>query len=184
PAAYGRSLPQYDPQLGRLCAERGIGSERAATPAPEVSSRPERGMDPAHTTPFATPGGPAKWPHIPGYVILEELDRGGMGVVYRGHDPDLNRSLAIKVLLHEHRENPELHRRFLEEAQIMSQLQHPGVAPLHEIGRLDDGRPFFSMKQVKGKTLAALLEERGEAEGSGAASASAVPDNLPRILGI
>jgi serine/threonine-protein kinase len=133
---------------------------------------------------FAELGAGSEWPRIPGYEILDELNRGGMGVVYRGRDPDLNRSLAIKVLLHEHKDDSELQWRFLEEAQIMGQLQHPGVAPIHEIGRLDDGRPFFSMKQVKGQTLAALLKGREQAQGSGAGTASDVPDRLPRILGV
>lgn len=92
------------------------------------------------------------------YKILEEIGRGGMGVVYRGHDAGLDRVLAIKVLLNEHEKNTELVKRFLEEARIMGQLQHPGVAPIHEVGWLKDGRPFFSMKQIKGQTLAELLK--------------------------
>lgn len=96
------------------------------------------------------------------YELREEIGRGGMGVVYRGHDADLNRTLAVKVLLEKHTDNEELKRRFLEEAQIMGQLQHPGVAPIHEIGTLEDGRPFFSMKQIKGKTLTELLRSQSE----------------------
>jgi serine/threonine-protein kinase len=94
------------------------------------------------------------------YELGEEIGRGGMGVVYRGHDPDLDRMLAVKVLLEEHRDNEQLVRRFLEEAHIMGQLQHPGVAPIHELGRLADGRPFFSMRQIQGQTLAELLKDR------------------------
>jgi serine/threonine protein kinase/tetratricopeptide (TPR) repeat protein len=75
------------------------------------------------------------------------------------------------LLLAEHRDNADLHKRFLEEAQIMGQLQHPGVPPIHAIGRSEDGRPFFAMKQVKGRTLSVLLKEEGVAE-------------LPRLLGV
>ncbi|HYV37312.1 MAG TPA: serine/threonine-protein kinase, partial [Gemmataceae bacterium] len=97
---------------------------------------------------------------VPGYEVLSVLGRGGMGVVYLARDSDLERAIAIKVLLAEHANQPDYLRRFMEEARIMAQLQHPGVAPLHEIGKLADGRPFFAMKQVKGRTLADLLKQR------------------------
>src|SRR5262249_1492428 len=64
-------------------------------------------------------------------------------------------------------------RRFVEEAQVCGQLQHPAIVPVHDLGRLEDGRPFFAMKLVKGRTLAELLQER--------ASRS---EDLPRFLGI
>ena len=59
-----------------------------------------------------------------------------------------------------HREKPELVRRFVEEAQIGGQLQHPGIVPVYELGSFADRRPFFTMKLVKGHTLAELLKER------------------------
>jgi serine/threonine-protein kinase len=97
--------------------------------------------------------------------LLGEVARGGMGVIIKGRDSDLGRDLAVKVLLEQHRENPDLIRRFVEEAQIAGQLQHPGVVPVYELGTLDDRRPYFAMKLVKGRTLAELLEERaGPAE--------------------
>jgi serine/threonine-protein kinase len=96
-----------------------------------------------------------------------------MGCVLRAHDPDLERPLAVKVLLGKHRGNAPLERRFLEEARLTGQLQHPAIPPVHEVGRLDDGRPFFAMKLIKGHTLAELLERRrGPAE------------ELPRWLGV
>jgi serine/threonine-protein kinase len=96
------------------------------------------------------------------YRIEEKLGQGGMGVVWRARDLDLKRSLAVKVLRHDQSGQAELARRFLEEAQITGQLQHPGVAPVHEVGTLEDGRPFFAMKLVKGCTLADLLKDRQE----------------------
>ena len=92
--------------------------------------------------------------------ILGEIARGGMGVVLKGRDTDLGRDLAIKLLLEAHRDQPELVRRFIEEAQISGQLQHPGIVPVYELGAFADSRPFFTMKLVKGRTLAALLEAR------------------------
>jgi tetratricopeptide (TPR) repeat protein len=94
------------------------------------------------------------------YRVEGEIGRGGMGVVYRVHDPALKRTLAVKVLLRHHQDNPDLKRRFLEEAELMAQLQHPGIAPLHDVGELPEGRPYFSMKLIRGRTLAQLLQER------------------------
>ena len=105
--------------------------------------------------------------------LLGEVARGGMGVIIKGRDSDLGRDLAVKVLLEQHREKPDLIRRFVEEAQISGQLQHPGVVPVYELGTLADHRPYFAMKLVKGRTLAVLLAERaGPAE------------DQPRLLGI
>src|ERR1700733_5786260 len=96
-----------------------------------------------------------------------------MGAVLKGRDADLGRDLAVKVLLEAHREKPELLRRFVEEAQISGQLQHPGIVPVYELGTFADSRPYFTMKLVKGRTLAALLHERDNPE-----------HDLPRFLGI
>src|SRR5262249_24151610 len=88
-----------------------------------------------------------------------EVGRGGMGLVLRAHDATFNRTLAIKVLLIAPDEQPQLASRFLDEAQIMGQLQHPGIPPVHHLGTLNDGRPFFTMKLIQGRTLSELLRE-------------------------
>jgi serine/threonine-protein kinase len=93
-------------------------------------------------------------------ILFEEIGRGGMGRVLRGRDNDLRRELAVKVLLEQHSGDADVERRFIEEAQIGGQLQHPGVVPVYELGRFPDRRPFFTMKLVKGRTLAELLKER------------------------
>ena len=93
--------------------------------------------------------------------LLGEIAHGGMGSVLKGHDASLGRDLAVKVLLDKHMDRPELIMRFVEEAQIAGQLQHPGIVPVYELGTFTDRRPFFSMKLVKGRTLADLLRERG-----------------------
>ncbi len=94
------------------------------------------------------------------FQLQGEIARGGMGAILKGRDVDLGRDLAIKVLLDAHQGNPEVVRRFIEEAQIGGQLQHPGVVPVYELGTFPDRRPYFAMKLVKGQTLAALLQER------------------------
>jgi serine/threonine-protein kinase len=110
-------------------------------------------------------------PTVPGYEVLGELGRGGMGVVLRCRDLDFGRDLAVKLLPDGYRDCPDLVRRFLEEARVMGRLQHPGVPPVHALGRLPDGRPFFAMKLVKGRTLAELLRQR-----------RAPDEDLPRFL--
>ena len=96
------------------------------------------------------------------YQIQGEIARGGMGAILKGRDVDLGRDLALKVLLASHRHDPEVVRRFVGEAQIGGQLQHPGIVPVYELGTFPDPdrRPYFAMKLVKGQTLAALLVER------------------------
>jgi tetratricopeptide (TPR) repeat protein len=94
------------------------------------------------------------------YELGAEIARGGMGVVIRARDRNLNRDLAVK-LVHPHlTDRPAVLRRFREEAEVLGQLQHPGIVPVHEVGTLPDGRPFFAMKLVAGRTLAELLRER------------------------
>ncbi len=113
-----------------------------------------------------------------------------MGAVHRGRDLDLGRDLALKVLLNRHRDRPDLVGRFVEEAQICGQLQHPGVVPVYELGTMADRRPFFAMKLVKGRTLAELLGERGrvsapnEPQQTPGADATGLAGDLPRFLSV
>ena len=91
------------------------------------------------------------------YENREELSHGGMGVVLRVVDRAVRRDVAMKVM----REGSDaLQRaRFVEEAQITGQLEHPNIVPVHELGVDADGRIFFAMKLVKGRSLDALLDE-------------------------
>jgi tRNA A-37 threonylcarbamoyl transferase component Bud32 len=107
------------------------------------------------------------------YHVSGEIARGGVGVVLKGHDIDLGREVALKMLRAEHAGNPSLTRRLVEEAQIGGQLQHPGILPVYELGLDSAKRPFFAMKLVRGRTLAELLKER-----------KSPSDDQPRFLGI
>ena len=98
------------------------------------------------------------------YQVLGEIARGGMGVVLKARDVDLGQDLALKVLQNRYRDDRDVVNRFVEEARIGGQLQHPGIVPVHELGNLGDRRPYFTMKLVKGRTLAALLQERTDAQ--------------------
>jgi serine/threonine-protein kinase len=83
-----------------------------------------------------------------------------MGVIIRSHDNDLGRDVAMKVLQSRHADNEAMVRRFVEEAQIAGQLQHPGVLTVYELGLQPDRRPYFTMRLIKGRTLGELLDER------------------------
>jgi tetratricopeptide (TPR) repeat protein len=94
------------------------------------------------------------------YILHNEIARGGMGVVYRATDTVLGREVAVKVLQQRLDSSTSAARRFIDEARIAGQLQHPGIPSVHDLGSLPDGRPFLAMKLVKGRTLADYLNER------------------------
>ena len=93
------------------------------------------------------------------YENLGEIARGGMGQVFRVRDLDLHRALVLKVMLCRS-PAPDVEHRFVEEAQISGQLQHPGIPPIYELGFLADGRPYYTMKFIQGHTLAEILAVR------------------------
>ncbi|VTR93345.1 serine threonine protein kinase : Serine/threonine protein kinase OS=uncultured bacterium PE=4 SV=1: Pkinase: TPR_11: TPR_11: TPR_11: TPR_11: TPR_2: TPR_11: TPR_2 [Gemmata massiliana] len=105
-------------------------------------------------------------PVVPGYELLDEVGRGGMGIVYRARDVHLHRDVAVKLLQEKYHATSLAAHRFLDEARITGQLQHPGIPPVHEIGSLLDGRHFLVMKLIKGRTLAAALTDVSVSRGS------------------
>ena len=96
----------------------------------------------------------------PGYELLDEIGQGGMGVVYRASDTALGRNVAVKLLSQRYPADSPAAQRFLSEARITGQLQHPGIPAVHQVGALADGRPFLAMKLIKGNTLEFILKER------------------------
>ncbi|WP_158542489.1 bifunctional serine/threonine-protein kinase/formylglycine-generating enzyme family protein [Lujinxingia litoralis] len=94
------------------------------------------------------------------YINMGMLGRGGSGEIYRVRDPRLNRRLVLKVIRPDRLDDPTALARFVDEAQLTSQLDHPGIVPVHELGQLDDGRIFFAMREVRGRTLSQVIAER------------------------
>lgn len=92
------------------------------------------------------------------YEVLGEIGKGGMGEVRRVHDRDLKRTMAMKIIRREMLQNPEAVARFVEEAQATAQLDHPGIVPVHELGKLADGRLYFTMKEVQGDTFGTVIK--------------------------
>lgn len=86
------------------------------------------------------------------YRLLERVARGGMGVVYAAEDEKLQRRVALKVL-DVPSQDGDLANRLIREALVLARLEHPGIVPVHDVGTLNDGRVFYTMKFVQGQRL-------------------------------
>jgi serine/threonine-protein kinase len=97
------------------------------------------------------------WPCVPGYEVLGEIGRGGMGVVYRARQTGLNRTVALKVILSGAHAGVEERNRFRREAEAVARLQHPHVVQVFEVGE-HGGLPFLALEDVAGGSLAQKLQ--------------------------
>ncbi len=95
------------------------------------------------------------------YKVIERLGQGGMGVLYRGEQPDIGKSVAIKVLLNSIAADPVLVERMLDEARAVNAARHPNIVDIFSFGRVRDGRPYLVMELLQGSSLASVLHEAG-----------------------
>lgn len=100
---------------------------------------------------------PTELPPLGRFELGDELGRGGMGRVLEAKDPELRRRVAVKVLLDPESMDPNQLSRFVGEAQLTSQLEHPNIVPVHEMGVTEDGQIYFVMKKVTGRSLGEVL---------------------------
>src|SRR5690242_2811863 len=89
-----------------------------------------------------------------------------MGEVRRVWDTVLHRAVAMKILKRELADREDLVLRFVEEAQATGQLEHPGIVPVYDLGTTPDGRPYFTMKEIRGRSLLDVIEEVHLASGA------------------
>src|SRR6476620_7135791 len=115
------------------------------------------GGGPLHTTAIGPPPPGADTRDAPApsspYADLTPHARGGLGEVFRGTDPELNRTVAVKRLQDRHADDPGSRRRVLVEAEVTARLEHPGVVPVYALYREAGGRPAYAMRFVQGSTL-------------------------------
>src|SRR5262245_48184426 len=137
----------------------------APSPAPEqVATTPDahQPRQPA-TTPDVTPPSsrdsatPAARQHGR-FTILKPHARGGLGQVSVARDEDLKRQVALKEIRPDRLDRPQAAERFVNEAEITGQLEHPGIVPIYALGRDETGQPYYAMRFIEGRTLADAIE--------------------------
>jgi WD40 repeat protein/tRNA A-37 threonylcarbamoyl transferase component Bud32 len=160
--AVGTAVEQREDPVVRRAVERAC-----ALPAPADALADDATIAPADRVPqtgrSAGQGpspvavSPAPLPVLAGYELLDELGRGGMGVVYKAKQTKLNRVVALKMILAGEHAGTAAVGRFRTEAEAVAQLQHPNIVQVYEVGE-HNGQPFFSLEFVAGGTLAEKLD--------------------------
>lgn len=147
----------WDPTVRYASSEMAEAGGGETVPSPRPLSVSPRVWQP--------PGVEELQKKLPQYQILSFIARGGMGAVYKGVQPSLKRTVAVKIL------PPEMHdvdlqfaARFKHEAQAMAQLSHPGIVAVYDAGETDDGMLYFVMEYVEGTDLAKIIASEGKLE--------------------
>lgn len=167
PGAPGGGRPSDMHRAYQVCGVAGL----LGAPGPidirfdDSGSEPPSSLDndPMERTVLAGSVAPAQR-YVGASVEIDEIGRGALGRVFTSLDMGLQREIAIKEILPERlkgskQEVAALRARFLREARVTGQLEHPNIVPVYEVGERDDGRLYYSMKRIRGKTLRQAIEE-------------------------
>src|SRR5262249_29791028 len=140
--------PDLAGPLGSFLAGKAAFEHVAGPPGSEAATLP------------ATPAVPARPTvrYVGDYELLEELARGGMGVVFRARQVSLNRTVALKMILSGQLAADADVQRFRAEAEAAANLDHPNILPIYEVGQ-HEGHQYFSMKLIEGGSLAGQMGE-------------------------
>lgn len=146
-------MSEPKPQETLLTRIEPLAEETPAVPPTNVPAAP---ATVGETTP-GSPGARGPLPVIPGHEVLDELGRGGMGIVYRARQEGLNRLVAVKMLLPGALASGEEEGRFRAEAAAIARLRHPHIVQVYQIGQVG-GQHFFTLEYCPGGSLAARLK--------------------------
>lgn len=151
-----RQHPDLAAELRAFFADRDVFSVLASPPKTQLQFAEAQTLPPTPQPAVATTG--TKVRYFGDYELLEEVARGGMGVVYKARQVSLNRVVALKMILAGQLASPEDVKRFRHEAEAAANLKHPNIVALHEVGE-HAGQHYFSMDYVAGTSLSAMVNE-------------------------
>jgi eukaryotic-like serine/threonine-protein kinase len=98
------------------------------------------------------------------FQVKRDLAKGGLGKVSVAHDQELDREVALKEILSRHANRKDSQLRFITEAKVTGSLEHPGIVPIYALGYFEDGRPYYAMRLIRGKSLSERIKEEQIAE--------------------
>jgi hypothetical protein len=149
---YSERFPEHAPFIAQQCGGAGgaVVEDRRRPDFPPIGGTSKlEGGEHSDSAPAAAGRFRAVRPHA----------TGGLGRIWLALDAELKREVAIKELLNEHANRPDARERFVLEAEVTARLEHPGIVPVYGLGTAPDGRPFYAMRLIQGKSLEVAIQE-------------------------